>query len=143
MRRAGRLHYTAMREVKLQTFWADADPAGIVYFAHFFRFVEQAEEELYRQRGTDRQTLLDRYSVWMPRVEAHVNFSNPIRNGRTIRVQMDPQFQREKTVRFEFAILDDESAERLAAGYMTVVCVDRAGFKSVPIPDEIRRAIAA
>jgi YbgC/YbaW family acyl-CoA thioester hydrolase len=130
-----------MREVKLQTYWADSDAAGIVYFAHFFRFVEQAEEELYMQRGTPRQKLLDRYQVWMPRVEAHVNFVHPIRNGHAIRVRMDPQFKGEKTVRFDFEVLDGESSERLAQGYMTVVCVDRLRFKSTPIPEEIRHAL--
>src|SRR5579884_550946 len=109
-----------MREVKLQTYWADSDAAGIVYFAHFFRFIEQAEEELYLQVGAKRQTLLDRYSVWMPRVEAHVNFFSPIRNGHAIRIQLDPQFKGDKTVRFEFVILDVETGMRLAAGYMTV-----------------------
>jgi YbgC/YbaW family acyl-CoA thioester hydrolase len=131
-----------MREVKLQTYWADADAAGIVYFANFFRLVEQAEEELYLQAGTKRQVLLDRYSVWMPRVEAHVNFVNPIRNGHAIRVKMDPQFKGEKTIRFEFEILDDETTDRLAAGYMTVVCVDHARFKATPIPAEIRAALS-
>ena len=130
-----------MREVKLQTYWADADAAGIVYFAHFFRYVEQAEEELYRQRGTDRQVLLDRYGVWMPRVEAHVNFTSPIRNGQAIRVQLDPQFKGEKTVRFDFEILDDATSGKLAGGYVTVVCVAREAFKSTPIPDEIRKAL--
>ncbi len=133
--------YEFMREVKLQTYWADADPAGIVYFANFFRYVEQAEEELYRQRATDRQTLLDRYSVWMPRVEAHVNFVGPIRNGQAIRVRLEPQFKGEKTVRFEFEILDDQSSAPLATGYMTVVCVAREPFKSTPIPAEIRTAL--
>src|SRR5215831_5841613 len=127
-----------MREVKLQTYWADSDPAGIVYFPHFFRFIEQAEEELYLQVGTKRQVLLDRYSVWMPRVEAHVNFVSPIRNGHAILVKMDPQFKGEKTVRFEFEIVDAETAGRLAAGHMTAVCVDRARFKGTPIPAEIR-----
>ena len=130
-----------MREVRIQTLWADADPAGIVYFAHFFRFIEQAEEELYRQFGANRQKLLDQYSVWMPRVEAHVNFVSPIRNGQAIRVQLHPQFEGEKTVRFEFVIVDDESSGELARGYMTVVCVTREKFKGTPIPEEIRRSL--
>ena len=131
-----------MREVRLQTYWADSDPAGIVYFAHFFRFIEQAEEELYLQVGKKRQALLDQYDIWMPRVEAHVNFVSPIRNGHAIRVCMNPQFKGEKTIRFEFEIFDQETSTRLAAGYMTVVCVDRKAFKSTPIPEEVRLALA-
>lgn len=130
-----------MPDVRVQTYWYDCDPAGIVYFGNFFRLVEQAEEELYLRAPKHRQTLLDTYSVWMPRVEAHVNFVSPIRNGRAIRVRLDPQFKGDKTVRFEFEVLDDETGTRLASGYMTVVCVDRATFKARPIPEEIRQVL--
>ena len=131
-----------MAEVKLQIYWSDCDPAGIVYFANFFRIIEKAEEELYLQSGSHRQKVLDACSIWLPRVEAHVNFVSPIRNGRAIRVRMDPQFKGEKAVRFEFEILDDETSARLASGYMTVVCVDRATFKAKPLPEEMRKALS-
>src|SRR5689334_860056 len=94
--RASLYNSQLMGEVKLQTYWVDSDPAGIVYFAHFFRLVEQAEEELYLQKGIYRQDLLDKYSIWMPRVEAHVNFATPIRNGQAIRIRINPVFQRQK-----------------------------------------------
>ena len=131
-----------MAEVKLQIHWADCDPAGIVYFANFFRLIDLAEEELYLQAATHRQKLLDAYSLWMPRVEAHVNFVSPIRNGRAVRVRMDPQFKGEKTVRFEFEVLDDETGRQHATGYVKAVCTDRATFKAAPIPEEMRKALS-
>ena len=131
-----------MHDVKLQTYWADADPAGIVYFPHFFRFVEQAEEEIYFHAGTTRQSLLDEFSVWMPRVESHVKFVSPIRNGRAILVRLNPIFKGEKTVRFEFEIQDHDEPKLLASGFMTVVCVDRDRFKATPIPVKIRAVLA-
>src|SRR5688572_14705304 len=130
-----------MPEVRVQTYWYDCDPAGIVYFGNFFRLVEQAEEELYLQARVHRQALLDACSVWMPRVEAHANFVSPIRNGRAIRIRLDPQFQGEKTVRFDFEVVDDEAGTSLATGFMTAVCVDRATFKSRSIPEEIRQVL--
>jgi len=131
-------------EVKVQTSWSDCDPAGIVSCGTLFRLVEQVEEELYLRAATHRQTLLDTHNVWMPRVEAHANVVAPIRNGRAIRVRMDPQFKGEQTVRLRlaFEILDDQTEARLASGYLTVVCVDRATFKVKPIPEEIRRLLS-
>ena len=130
-----------MAEVRLQTYWADCDPAGIVYFGNFFRIIEQAEEQIYLQAAKYRQKLLDTYDIWMPRVEAHANFVSPIRTGRAIRVRLDPQFKGEKTVRFDFEILDDETGMRLASGYMTAVCVCRTTFKATPIPQEITEVL--
>ena len=131
-----------MHEIRLQTYWADSDSAGIVYFSNFFRFIEQAEEQLYIQKGKKRQALLDQYGIWMPRVETHVNFFNPIPNGNAIRIRVDPQFKGEKTIRFEFEIVDDETSNRVAAGYVTIVCVDRANFKATPLPEEIRMTLS-
>ncbi len=128
-------------DVRVQTYWCDCDPAGIVYYGNFFRIFEQVEEEVYLRAAKYRQQLLDTYSVWMPRVEAHVNFVSPIRNGRAIRVRMEPRFKGEKTVKLEFEVLDDETGKQLATAYTTVVCVDRATFKARPIPDEIRQVL--
>jgi YbgC/YbaW family acyl-CoA thioester hydrolase len=126
-----------MFELRLQTYWADVDAAGIVYFLHCFRYAEHAEEELFRASGKELQQIMQEHHVWMPRVEAFAKFSKPIRLGDAIRVQVNPQFKRLKTVRYDFAILHDTTGEHLAAGYITVVCVD-ANFKSTPIPEEIR-----
>ena len=127
-----------MTEVKLQTYWPDCDPGGIVHFANVFRFVGLAEEELFLLANKRRQKMLEAHGVWMPRVETHAKFVKPIRNGSAIRVRMDPQFQGEKTVRFEFEVLDDETGTLLATGFLTVVCVDRETSKAKPIPEEIR-----
>ena len=130
-----------MPEVRVQTYWADCDPAGIVFYGNFFRLFEQVEEELYLRAAKRRQALLDAYSIWMPRVEAHVNFLSPIRNGSAILVRMETRFKGEKTVRFEFEVFDDETSVSIATGYLTVVCVDRATFKARPLPDEIRTVL--
>ena len=132
-----------MTEVKLRVYWADCDPAGLVYFGNFFRLIGQAEEELYLRALKNREKLFEGLNVWMPRVEAHANFLSPIRSGRLIRVRLNPEFKGEKTVTIGYEVLDDETSTLFATGYITVVCVDRATFKSRPIPDEIREALKA
>jgi YbgC/YbaW family acyl-CoA thioester hydrolase len=130
-----------MFEARFQTYWGDADAAGIVFFPHFFRLVEQAEEELFRAAGGERQSLLEANRVWMPRVEAFAKFSKPVRHCDAVRVRLRPQIKGEKTVRYDFEIVDDVSRDKAAEGYITVVCVDAASFKSTRIPDAIRNII--
>jgi YbgC/YbaW family acyl-CoA thioester hydrolase len=130
-----------MFETRLQTYWADVDAAGIVYFPHFFRFVEHAEEEMFRAAGHALQSLIRANRVLLPRVEAFSKFSKPIQQGSAIRVRLRPQIKGQKTIRYDFEIVDDESGEPLAEGYVTVVCVDATNFKSTPIPDAIRTIV--
>jgi acyl-CoA thioester hydrolase len=130
-----------MFETRLQTYWSDVDAAGIVHFPHFFRFVEHAEEDLFRASGHALQSLLRTLHVLMPRVEAFSKFSKPIQLGNAIRVRLRPQIKGQKTIRYDFEIVDDGQGETLAAGYITVVCVDATTFKSTPIPDAIRTIV--
>ena len=88
-----------------------------------------AEGELYRTSGEERERLIEGSGVWMARVEAYAKFSKPIRHGLAIRVRLSPQIRGLKTIRYDFVILDDETKERLAEGYITAVCVDTSNFK--------------
>src|SRR5215813_2516811 len=85
-----------MYEVRIQTYWDDADVAGRVYYANFFRFVEYAETELFRSSGTERMKLYDDHDVWMPRVESFAKFSKPILAEQAIFVQLRVKFQGER-----------------------------------------------
>jgi acyl-CoA thioester hydrolase len=132
-----------MFEVKLQARWSDSDAAGMVHFANHFTFVEQAEEALFRAHGLNLFELLERHKVWMPRVEAFSKYVRPIKIGVPFRVRLNPKLKGLKTIRYEFEIVEDLTSEKMAEGYVTVVCVDAARLKATPIPDDIRSAIDA
>jgi acyl-CoA thioester hydrolase len=131
----------AMFEVKLQTYWGDADAVGIVFFPNYFKFVAQAEEEFYRAAGIIKEKLMDKHQVWLPRVEVFAKFTFPIRNGAAIRVRLNPSFPGEKSIRYDFEI-QDEKGRSVSEGYVTAVCVDRTTFEPKAIPEVIRNAIA-
>ncbi len=129
-----------MFETRIQTYWADSDAAGIAYHSHFFRFVEFAEEDLFRAYGRERQELLDENQVWLPRVESFARFVKPIRVGDAIRIRLKVEFEGLKTVKCGFEVLGEESDDVLSKGYVTIACVNRATFKARPLPDSIREA---
>ena len=56
-------------------------------------------------------------------------------------MQLTPQFKGDKTVRYDFEMVDDQSSDKAAEGYVTVVCVDVENFRAVRIPDAIRNVI--
>ena len=130
-----------MFEARIQTYWADTDAAGVVFFPHFFRFLEQAEEDMFRSNGIERHKFLEEHQVWFPRVEAFAKYLAPIRNGEAIRVRLTPTITGSRSIRYDFEIVGDANDARLAHGYLVIVCVDRANFKSTPMPDEIRQVL--
>ena len=128
-----------MFETRLQTYWDDADPAGLVYFANFFRFAEYAETELFRSAGTERMKMYEECSIWMPRVETFAKFRKPIYAEEAVFVRIGARFVGEKTVRMEFEVLSVKDREQLAEGYVTAVCIDRKSYKARPLPPEMRK----
>jgi YbgC/YbaW family acyl-CoA thioester hydrolase len=131
-----------MFEIRIQTYWDDADPAGRVYFANFFRLVEYAETELFRALGRERMQMYDEHEVWMPRVESFARFTKPILAEEAIWIQLRTRFKGEKTVRMEFEILSVADRSRLAEGYITAVCIDRKSGKSCALPPAMREIFA-
>ena len=131
-----------MFETRLQTYWDDADPAGQVFFAHFFRFAEYAETELFRSSGTERIKVYNDLSVLMPRVESFAKFFKPIPAEAAIVVRLRTRFKGEKTVRMDFEVLSVHDRSLLAEGYITAVCIDRQTRKSRPLPPLMREIFA-
>ena len=135
------LESRVMFEARFQTYWEHVDAAGVLHLPHFWGFISRAEGELYGTSGEGRERLIEGSGVWMARVEAYARFSKPIRHGLAIRVRLSPQIRGLKTIRYDFVILDELRGEGLAAGYITVVCVDAVTFKSRQIPDRIRKTV--
>jgi YbgC/YbaW family acyl-CoA thioester hydrolase len=131
-----------MFETRIQTYWDDADPAGRVYFANFFRLVEYAETELFRAAGAERMKLYDEDNIWMPRVESFARFLKPILAEEAVFVRLRTRFKGEKTVRMEFEILNATDRSLLAEGYVTAVCIDRQSSRSRPLPPAMREVFA-
>ena len=129
-----------MFETRIQTYWADSDAAGIAYYSHFFRFVECAEEDLFRACGRERQKLLEENQVWLPRVESFARFVKPIYVGDAILVRLKIEFKGAKTIKWGFEVLEEKSGDLLSEGYVTIVCVNRETFKATELPDPIRAA---
>src|SRR5262245_21676216 len=131
-----------MFETRLQTYWDDADPAGQVFFAHFFRFADYAETELFRANGAERIKLYRELDVLMPRVESFARFIKPIPAEDAIFIRLRTRFKGEKTVRMEFEVLSVLDRSLLAEGYITAVCIDRESRKSRALPPLMREIFA-
>ena len=58
--------------------WGDCDAAGIVFYPHFFRMMDEAFQSLLRERGLSMQGLQARYAVvGTPLLEASATFRSP------------------------------------------------------------------
>ena len=107
----------------------EVDGAGIVHFSNFYRFMEEAEYELWRTAGLSK-ALVSGFSF--PRVAAAFDFRRPLRFEDEFETQIQITSIREKTITYSCVLT--LAGESVAQGTMTVACVR-------PTPGEPLRAV--
>jgi YbgC/YbaW family acyl-CoA thioester hydrolase len=123
--------------VDVRVIWPDTDPAGIVWFGVFFRYFENAEEELYRRLGSDRTALLRELKVFMPRTSLESRFRSPARLGDELSVGVGVGAITDRRIRYVFDIHERGTDRLICEASYRVACVDAATFAPQPFPREI------
>jgi YbgC/YbaW family acyl-CoA thioester hydrolase len=114
----------------------EVDPAGIVHFSWFFRYMEEAEHALWRDAGLSIAPPGAR--VAFPRVSAAFDYHHPLRFEEEFDVTIQVAAIGRKTIRYACLVTRGET--RIATGTMTIACVGHRPdepMKATSIPDDI------
>jgi YbgC/YbaW family acyl-CoA thioester hydrolase len=124
--------------------WSDVDFAGIIFYGSYVRFFEIAETELFRHCGLAYADMFDRYDIFLPRKAVHSEFYWPARLDDRLRVASYVGRIGTKSMTLNFDVLRDggPTPSLGAAGWMVLVCVDRARLKPRPLPAGLVQALA-
>ena len=122
--------------------FGDTDTAGIVHFARFFCYMEEAEHEMLRSLGLSVVMEWQGKRLGFPRVGASCDFLRPAKFLEVIdvTVRVDSIGSKSVTYLFEFS----KDGEPIARGQITAVCcrtVDDHRLESMVIPTDIRQKL--
>lgn len=112
--------------------------AGIVHFANFYRYMEEAEHAFFRSVGrsiSERQP--DGTIIGWPRVSAACSFKSPAFYEDLIEIRVIVERVGVKSLSMRYEFFRDETP--LAKGTMKIVCcMFRPGgpMESIAIPEE-------
>ena len=121
--------------------WSDVDFAGIIFYGSFVRFFEIAETELFRSCGLAYKDVFDRYDIFLPRKAVHSEFFHPPRLDDRLRVATYVGRVGTTSMTLNFDVLRDGTPLLAAAGWMVLVCVDRAALRPRPLPPGLVEAL--
>ena len=122
--------------------WADTDPAGIVWFGVFFRYFENAEEELFRALGSDRTAVLHDMRIFMPRTSLACSFRSPARLGEEISVGVGIADLTDRRIEYAFDIRERGTSRLICEASYRVACVDAPSFQPRTFPTELLELLA-
>lgn len=136
-------HFVTNRRVE----FSDTDMAGIIHFASYYRYMEEAEHQFFRSLGLSVMQKHDEHTIlgW-PRISAGCTFEAPARfeDVLEIRLTVERKGVKSLTIQYEFFLEQDGGEVRVAHGRMkTACCLCRHDqpLESIPIPDEIAQLL--
>ena len=125
----------------VRVYWSDVDPAGVIYFPHYFRYFDDTEAEFFRSlSGKSREQLLTEAKIWLPRVEVHCRYLKLVRVDDELRIALAISEVRDKSITFKFETFRGK-VKTCEATY-TVVTIDNRTFKACAIPKRFRKLLA-
>jgi YbgC/YbaW family acyl-CoA thioester hydrolase len=131
--------------------FAETDLAGIMHFANFFRYMEEAEHAFYRSLGFsvhDFRPGAGEARIGWPRVHAEADFRLPLEFEEEVEVELLVEEIRNKSIRYRFRFWKEPDGERrlAATGKFSVVCVrfgeGEGKMTAVPVPEGVRARLA-
>jgi YbgC/YbaW family acyl-CoA thioester hydrolase len=126
----------------VRVMWPDTDPAGIVWFGVFFRYFENAEEDLYRRLGSDRTSLLKELKIFMPRTSLQSRFRSPARLGDELSIGVGVNELTDRRLGFAFDIHERGTDRLICEASYRVACVDARTFAPRSIPETIHTLLS-
>jgi acyl-CoA thioester hydrolase len=98
---------------------------GVVYYGNYLRFFEAARNDFLREKGVRWRDVESTHSIYLPVVEAKVNYKRPAFYDDMLVVETRLAELGRASLRFEYRVLRD--ADLLATGHTVHACVDKQG----------------
>ncbi len=117
--------------------WAETDAAGHNHFTAAFRWMEEAEHQLWRCLGLPAD-----FTERLPRVKVEMEYTSRIVFGDELTVTVRVGAVGRASCEFLVAV-DKSDGERAATGRYVVVHVSDTASGSTPWPDDLRTALLA
>lgn len=125
---------------RVDVHFGDCDPAGIVFFPNFSRWMDQASARYFAACGLPpwRELQATRGIVGTPLLEIHTRFYKPATYGETIEVHTTIDHWAAKTFRHRHTIR--RGADLLCEGteVRAFVMHDGARLRAIPIPEDLK-----
>ena len=121
--------------------FSHCDPAGIVYFVHFFDMVSGVVEDWFREAvGLPFQEMHLERRIGFPIVDTGCQFIRPCHLGDTLTLELSVARLGRSSI--EFRVRGRVGAEQKFVARHKVAMVSLDGFKAAPIPEALRARMA-
>ena len=124
--------------MKVRIFYHHTDCGGVVYYANYLKFLEEARTEYLEQKGVFTKELSAKGTLFVV-ARQEIDYKSPAFYGDTLHIKTDLKEISGVKLIFENEILNQEN-KVVAMARTILVCIGK-DFKPKAIPEEIRNKI--
>jgi acyl-CoA thioester hydrolase len=114
-----------MAKTEIRVIYGDTDQMGVVYYGNYLRFFEGARSDFLREKGTRWRDVESAHGVYLPVIEAKVNYKRPAFYDDLLVVETTLAELGRASLRFEYKVLRRD--DLLATGHTVHACVNKQG----------------
>lgn len=124
--------------------FSHCDPAGIVYFPRFFDLAHATMEDwLAEGVGQGLPVLIGERRMGTPTVSIQCDFAKTLRIGDTLRFELRVTKLGNASVQLAYSGKKQKDGDEHLAIRQTIVFMDLAAQRAIPIPEDLRPRIQA
>lgn len=118
--------------------YSETDKMGVVYHTHYLVWFEIGRTEFLRAHGSSYRELEER-DVFMPVLECYCRYRRSARYDDRVRIETRCRRVQRARLRFDYLVIREADAARLAEGYTVHAATDAAGNPRRLPPEILRR----
>jgi 4-hydroxybenzoyl-CoA thioesterase len=124
---------------RIEVRFADADPAGLVYYPVIFHYCHVAMEEMFSSRcGISYAQLMATERIGFPTVKVSAEFFVPLVYGDTALVEVSVSKLGQSSLTFEYSVRRASDGTLCAQSTQVQVAMNLDTRRAVAIPDKYR-----
>lgn len=124
--------------MKIRIFYHHTDCGGVVYYANYLKFLEEARTEFLEQKGILIRQLLEHNTQFIV-YRQEIDYKSPAFYADTL--QVDAQLVKISAAKLEFEYeIKNQDGLIICAARTVMACVG-TDFKPIPIPEQIRQKL--
>ena len=120
--------------MKIKIYYHHTDCGGVVYYANYLDFLEEARTDYFEKLGYSIKQLTDE-GIWFVVGRQEIDYKSPARYADTLEVNTWVNRVTGVRIEFEYEIKNQNSA-LIAKAKTVLICVDKE-LKPQPIPQDI------
>jgi len=125
--------------MKVRIYYHDTDCGGVVYYANYLKYMEQARTEYLEERGMSVKKLMDQGTMFVV-YHQEVDYKYPAFYNDTLEVITTVTGVSEVKTEFEYRI-KNQDGRLTTRGKTTLVSVDTKTLEAKPISEELKKII--